>query len=309
MADQANKLRELIQAAPMAPHDVPDGPPLLVVTGGRSGVGATTVAVNLAAVLADRGARTLLIDAAPRSGMSRFVETPGGGRNKSLSDVLAGRCELAEAMSPGPAGTMWLSAGVGELPARGRDLSERRILSRRNDASWTDASRHSQQRVIAALASLGDMFDVLVVDISSGLTTWTRRFWLRSQLVLLVTTTEGSALLDAYAALKRSVADALGPDVRLVLNRCESDRLADEAQQRFADACQRFLGRKVPSLPSLPASVLSPREAHVAPRLWEEPDNPFGHAMLWLGRAVSDLLAEQARESYERGAQALAQAG
>ena len=50
--------------------------------------------------------------------------------------------------------------------------------------------------------------DVIVVDAGSGLTPWTRRFWLRAQLVLLVTTTDDAAVMDAYAAIKLSVADA-----------------------------------------------------------------------------------------------------
>ena len=51
------------------------GPPMVVVTGGRAGVGATTVAVNLAAVLADRGERVLVVDAAEER--SNLAESAG----------------------------------------------------------------------------------------------------------------------------------------------------------------------------------------------------------------------------------------
>src|SRR5688500_10749847 len=68
MSDQAFKLRALIQrAAPAAPV-APVGLPMIVVSGGRAGVGATTVAVNLAAVLADRGEQVALVDAAGPDG-------------------------------------------------------------------------------------------------------------------------------------------------------------------------------------------------------------------------------------------------
>ena len=63
MTDQAEKLRALIHTAPAAEAAV-GALPMIVVSGCRAGVGATTVALNLAAVLADRGERVLLVDGA-----------------------------------------------------------------------------------------------------------------------------------------------------------------------------------------------------------------------------------------------------
>jgi flagellar biosynthesis protein FlhG len=292
MADQADKLRELFHAAPPARQSTPAGPPLVTVTGGRTGVGATTVAVNLAAVLANRGMRTLLVDAAPQSNLARVAGVSSAAGASSLSDVLAGRCALGEAITAGPAGTMLLAKGSGERFERRCESSARRIFDRNEAPAW---ARQAQQRFLSELASSGNRFDVVVADIGSGMTSCSRRFWLRAQLVLLVTTAEGSALLDSYAAVKLSVADATGPDVRLLVNQCENERLAKEAHDRFADACRRFLGRSVPALPSLPKHAgVSAGELGVAPRVWETPDTPFGHALLWLGRAVSETLEESA---------------
>jgi len=87
MPDQAAKLRQVIDTAmPCAPA-VATGPPMIVVTGGRAGVGTTTVAVNLAAVLADRGERVLLVEAAEqRANMReiagvRLVDSRSGGND------------------------------------------------------------------------------------------------------------------------------------------------------------------------------------------------------------------------------------
>ena len=67
--DQADKLRLMVgQAAPETIERVGNDVPLVVVTGARASVGATTVALNLAAVLADRGERVLLLDGALRRG-------------------------------------------------------------------------------------------------------------------------------------------------------------------------------------------------------------------------------------------------
>ena len=84
MLDQADKLRRVDSiAVPAAPHACRPGPPMIVVAGGRAGVGATTVAVNLAAVLADRGERVVLVDAA-RANMRIW---PGGRRQFDESSI------------------------------------------------------------------------------------------------------------------------------------------------------------------------------------------------------------------------------
>jgi flagellar biosynthesis protein FlhG len=277
VSDQAHSLRQLIHGSrPERPAYV-KGPPMVVVTGGRAGVGTTTVAVNLGAVLAYRGERVLVVDAtAARSNMADAVGINRSLVEHSLSDVLAGRCSAAEALVPGPAGTMLLT-----------DHGGRR--------SGADSSRRDQHILFAELQALGSDFDRLVVDLGSELTAWTRRFWLQAQLVLLVTTADGSSLMDAYATIKRSVADGLGPDVRLVVNQCEDEGVAEEAHRRFSNACGRFLGHSVPSVPSLPRCS-DEGGAHSAACVWERPNTPFGHAMLWLGRAVGDVLSTSPSE-------------
>lgn len=272
MFDQAHKLRDLIHTAAPAARDAVPGLPMIAVTGGRAGVGTTTVAVNLAAVLADQGRRVVLIDAAQQRADMAQVAGIGATIDRTLSDVLAGNCSAAEALAPGPGGTLLLAS---------------RWAARSNP----DFSRHAQQRLLAELQALRNETDLLVIDTGSGLTPWTRRFWLRAQLVLLVTTTNDLALMDAYAAIKLSAADRIETDIRLLANQCDSDAIADDGYRRLTTACQRFLQRSVLAVPPLPRHVAQrSASASQVPRVWEAPNSPFGHATLWLGRAVDDLL-------------------
>src|SRR5262245_48766128 len=104
MADQADKLRALMQTARPEAREVGVALPVVAVSDARAGVGATTVALNLAAVLADRGVRVLLVDGSQQRNDS--VEPPVVRRNveNSLGDVLAGKCAARDAVVPGPAG-------------------------------------------------------------------------------------------------------------------------------------------------------------------------------------------------------------
>lgn len=276
MSNQADKLRELIQAAPAMRAEAVSHVPMIVVAGGKAGVGATTVAVNSASALADRGERVLLIDASEHGDLA---DVAGIGRefDYSLADVMSGKCGVAEAMVRGPAGMRVLAK---RSRVRRGGLG---IASAPADAA-TCGSRGAQQRLLTELESLRGEIDIVIVDAGHGLTAWTRRLCLRAQLMILVTTTDDAALLDTYAALKLSSADSICPTWSLVVNRFDSDAAAEHAHRRITNACQRFLSLRIEALPGLP------RER--TPRLWEAANSPFGHAVLWLGRAVSDALAE-----------------
>jgi flagellar biosynthesis protein FlhG len=247
---------------------------MIVVLGGRAGVGATTVALNLAAVLSDRGDRVLLVDGAQQRNDAIESASPQRDVTYSLSDVLTGKCSAREAIVTGP-------AGIRLLP------------NRWNPRSSPDFSRRAQQRLLAELESLDGEFDLIVMDAGRGASSWTQRLWDGARLILLVTTPDDAAVLDAYAALKIGVAKTVELPIRLLVNQAESDAQAADAHRRMEHACQKFLLRSIPALPALPLHMQVFVGPQSSPRVWEMPNTPFGHAALWLGRAVDELLAEE----------------
>src|SRR5262245_830812 len=182
MSDQADKLRALIETATDAPAGDCSHVPMVVVAGARAGVGATTVAVNLAAAMADRGERVLIVDAAEHANQLSELAAIEPGFEKTIADVMSGECNVADAMVNGA-------------------LDMRVLASRSRRVGADEFSRQAQQRLLNELDALGEGVDSIVVDAGHGLTPWTRRFWLRARLVILVSTTEDAAVLDAYATL------------------------------------------------------------------------------------------------------------
>jgi flagellar biosynthesis protein FlhG len=244
---------------------------MIVVAGGRAGVGATTVAANLAAVLADRGEQVGLVDAARDGDLAQAAGIRAAVR-RSLSEVVSGECTAAEALVPGPAGALVLA----QHSTHGEGL---------------DTSRSAQQRLFAALHSLESEAGLLVVDAGYGASPWMRRFWLRAGLVIVVTSTDDLALLDSYAFIKQNVGEGIGAEIRVLANRCDSEAAAGEACRRLSEACQRFLSRTVRAVPALPRHVLAGSAGeNPMPRVWERPNSPFGHAVMWLGRAVENVI-------------------
>lgn len=183
--DQAEKLRQLVVDTAPSVREHAALPPTIVVTGGKGGVGTTTVAINLAAALAQSGRRTVLVDAAPHADAAQALGIEVE-RGTSLDHVLAGSIDAVDALHAGPAGTLVLA---------GQWAAERS----------PDRSARSLDRLIEQLQTLDVHADSLVIDGGCGASNWTRRLWQESDLVLLATTPDDMAVMDAYATIKRSI--------------------------------------------------------------------------------------------------------
>jgi flagellar biosynthesis protein FlhG len=224
MHDQADQLRALARAAgardagPVCPP-----PQKMVVCGGKGGVGATTIAVNLSIALARLGARVVLVDAdMNRADIAPLCQLDA---RQTVADVLSGRRTVHEVLHRGPAGIqvlpgLWSATGV------------------------PDCSPAAQDRLLGELDRLGRHADLVVLDVGSGLTHVVRRFWQAADRVLLVTTPDNIAVMDAYASIKVLPAGREDLPIQLYVNQAD-DRQADEVHRRINQACGRFLNRAV----------------------------------------------------------------
>ncbi len=291
MSDQAEKLRRLSKATIVESKVAVARLPMVVVAGARNGVGATTVAVNVAAAIADRGERVLVVDAA-ESG-NNLADVAGVSRSMEycVSDIVSGKCGIVDALIDGPRGSYILAS-------RGHVGGSRERDARRQSSTASENSRTGQQRLLGEIDSLSNEIDLAVVDAGAGLTAWTRRLWLRAQCVVLVTTADDASVMDAYAAIKTSGMEGIRPNIRLLVNREINGAAAEDAQRRVQNACRKFLSLSIEALPALPLYDNDfVAGASSGPRVWEEPNSAFGRATLWLGRAVSDALAKGPAES------------
>lgn len=71
---------------------------VIAVTGGKGGVGKTSVSVNLSVGLSEMGRRVVLMDA--DLGLANVDVMLGLRPQQNIADVLTGRCSLREVMVP-----------------------------------------------------------------------------------------------------------------------------------------------------------------------------------------------------------------
>ncbi len=96
MPDQADQLRQLVCQAVEARPTLGPGAPIVVLSGGRSGVGTTTLAIQLARELTRLGKRTVLVDAnLVEPQLAARLEVPTHG---CLADVLDGSRSVGEVL-------------------------------------------------------------------------------------------------------------------------------------------------------------------------------------------------------------------
>ena len=225
MHDQANDLRRLVSQSTTAPG--PPRPKLVVIAGAKGGVGATTVAVNLAVVLAGQGRRTVLVDADPDGGNAAMLA--GFEERYTIADVLRGRRTLREALQTGPGGLevlpgAWGLASIAEHPAT------------------------AHARLVEQLRALGSRADVIIVDAAAGTDRLARRLWRAADAVLLVTTPEPASVMSAYSSIKVLGGDDASIPVHSLVNMASGTGVSVEVHARLARACLRFLGVRLGGL-------------------------------------------------------------
>lgn len=175
----------------------------IVITSGKGGVGKTTVAVNLAARLAQKGQRVILCDA--DFGLNN-VDVCAGVEHLvtyDIVDVIEGRCRAKQALVKHPIyPNLYILTSSHSAP-------ERYV---------------SPQSLKVVLEGLSPQFDFIFIDCPAGLDDGFHRAVATADEAIVVTTPHISALRDADKAITLLKSYQLG-ELSVVLNKVRGDLL------------------------------------------------------------------------------------
>lgn len=237
--DQAHNLRELVKRGQSAAR-------VLAVTSGKGGVGKTSASVNLAIALAAQDKRVVVLDA--DLGLANVEVLMGLNSFHNLQHVIDGEKKIMQILVKGPGGIEIVpgTSGLSKL---------------------ADLSGPARQNVLNGLKELQEQADFIIIDTMAGIGQNATTFCAAADEVLLVTTPEPSAIVDAYAMIKAILSLREDAIFRLIVNTVVSSQQALAVTTNLARVAQQYLGIRLSYLGHIV------RDPHVSQAVMQS--NPF----------------------------------
>ncbi|HEY8910322.1 MAG TPA: MinD/ParA family protein [Desulfosporosinus sp.] len=216
MHDQASALRQLVSSVTRKQSKMR----VIAVTSGKGGVGKTNLTVNLALALAEYGQRIIILDG--DLGLANVDIAFGLTARYTIEHLLSGEKTIEEILLTGP-------KGIGIIPG-GSGVQE-----------LANVDRDKLTNVLTNLGRLEKMADILIIDTGAGLGHTVINFLQAADDIILVTTPEPTALIDAYGLLKTLKKEAGEVPIHVVINRVRSEAEAQATFKRLETAVLKFL--------------------------------------------------------------------
>ncbi len=215
---------------------------VLAVTSGKGGVGKTFVSANLAAALAKRGHRVLVLDA--DLGLANLDVVLNLYPKITLHDVFTGKARLEEAIIQAPGGFSVLLAGSGMV-------------------EYSRLTPEVRSEFLRIMNGLVPHYDVVLLDTGAGISDVVLFAVSLASEVLMVATPEPTSLTDAYATIKVLVGQQQRQTVLVIVN--QATRAG--SGQAITNQLQQVLDRFVVTDPERPVRLIHVGDIPVDPEV------------------------------------------
>jgi flagellar biosynthesis protein FlhG len=206
-------------------------PLTMCITSGKGGVGKTSLAVNLAVAIAQRGQSVLVVDG--DLGLANVDVLLGLSVQRTIRDVLEKDADPLKSV-------IYLEQNLGVLPASS------------GVPEMVTLGPQDQAQLGKVLNDIGSHFDYVLMDTAAGIgpsVLWFNQF-VKYNIVVL--SPDPTSITDAYALIKILSRDYNRKDFYVVLNFVSGEREGRQAYDKLQGAAKRFLSLDLRYLGSVP---------------------------------------------------------
>lgn len=229
--DQADKLRQKVE---LLKEQAPASR-VIVVTSGKGGVGKTSISVNLALQMRNKGKRVVILDA--DFGLANVEVMLGIRPRNNLADLIFRDKELEDVITQGPMDIGFISGGSGVQ-------------------ELVNLNKEQLKKLITILVKLDKMYDVVIVDTGAGISDSVIEFVLSAPEILLVVTPEPTSITDAYSLLKavnrKKEFDRGQKSIKVITNRVSTREEGQEIFDKISIVVSKFLNIELSYLGYIP---------------------------------------------------------
>lgn len=262
MNDQATTLRQMKPAMALAGSGLRptnSHARTIAITGGKGGVGKSNLAVNVALELVAAGRKVSLLDA--DLALANADVLLGLNPRFHLGHVLSGQRTLNEVVIETSHGLRLIPGGSGI-----EDLA--------------NLSETAHRRFIAELMAMEDESDFLIIDTPAGIARNVTSVLNAASAVVIVTTPDPTAVIDAYATLKVLHRYSPAKPVSVVVNEVVGIGDAEKVFTQLDGASKRFLQHPLEHIGTIPRdSQLAEAVRRQIPVVDYAPDTPASRSI------------------------------
>jgi flagellar biosynthesis protein FlhG len=205
---------------------------IVALTSGKGGVGKTFLSANLAAALARRGLRVLVLDA--DLGLANLDVMLNLQPKITLHDVFTGARHLEDAILPAPGGFSVLLAGSGLV-------------------EYSRLTPQVREQLLGIIDTVAPRYDIILLDTGAGISDVVLYSVSLADEVLIVATPEPTSMADAYATIKVLATHQQRRAIGLIVNQVSRVGEGRAIRGQLQLVIDRFVA------PMLPAGDNAPR--------------------------------------------------
>lgn len=226
MRDQAEKLRLKMETKRVATS--------IGVISGKGGVGKSNFSTNFSFNMAKKGYEIVIVDM--DIGMGNVHILLGKKTRRTLMEYLTGQYSLEDVKEPFLDNIDYISGGSAMATV----------------IEWNDLMF---ERLLSAFELLQQRYDYIIFDMGAGATEWSLQLIETLDDIIVISTTEPTAIMDAYSMMKYVHMRNSLKNMYIVCNRTLTIDEGKQTLKRLQNTAQQFLQKELKILGSIPEDI------------------------------------------------------